>query len=470
MSRLLPLCALFAFPLAWADNQPEKKAEPTETVIRLRIHPAPAPKPALRYQLLPEPRELTPGNALAMYLLCYAEQQTFWFSKEALENREKWQTMPLKELPLAETHKFGYSKGAGPLRYADEASRMERIDWQLLHRIRRDGIRLLLPELQQLRTLASALQVRFRVELAEGRLDDALTTIRTLFALARNVGDHPTLIGNLVGQAIANVTIAPLDELLQQPGCPNLFWALTDLPHPLIELRQAVHMDTLFLNRLFENWSDREPMTEAQQKAAIEGLRDLVRDQNGPPELVKGDIGDWVTGQAKDEARVARSRAALIASGLPADRVKAFPPVQVVLLDEKLQYDIVHDDLAKLNGLPYWQAEPLGHPRPASGPGEGPLLVPLVSGWRVRQAQARLEQRLGMLRCVEAVRLYAAEHGGKLPASLADTRLPLPVDPVTGKEFSYRVEGETAILHGTPPRGMEKIATYNVRYEVTIAK
>jgi hypothetical protein len=68
-----------------------------------------------------------------------------------------------------------------------------------------------------------------------------------------------------------------------------------------------------------------------------------------------------------------------------------------------------------------------------------------------------------LLRCVEAVRIYAAEHDGKLPARLDDVRLPLPVDPATGKPFTYKLDGKTAHLHGEP-------LVVQVRYEVTIAK
>ena len=36
----------------------------------------------------------------------------------------------------------------------------------------------------------------------------------------------------------------------------------------------------------------------------------------------------------------------------------------------------------------------------------------------MRRAAARLDQRLALLRCVEALRMYAAENDGKLPAKL----------------------------------------------------
>src|ERR1700676_1534231 len=106
MPRELAVCALIlALPLAC---RADKETEPTETVIRLTVQPAPAPKPALRYQLLPELREMKPGNPAQEYLMCFMEQNIFWFSKEAVDNREKWQTIPLKDLPLMELRQFSY--------------------------------------------------------------------------------------------------------------------------------------------------------------------------------------------------------------------------------------------------------------------------------------------------------------------------------------------------------------------------
>ena len=87
---------------------------------------------------------------------------------------------------------------------------------------------------------------------------------------------------------------------------------------------------------------------------------------------------------------------------------------------------------------------------------------------KILRARVRLDQRFALLRHVEAIRLYAAAHGGKLPASLADIEVPLPDDPFTGKAFPYRVEGKTAIIQGTPPRSMEKIVGFTVEYHVTI--
>ena len=74
---------------------------------------------------------------------------------------------------------------------------------------------------------------------------------------------------------------------------------------------------------------------------------------------------------------------------------------------------------------------------------------------KLRRTQGRLEQQIALLRHVEALRLYAAEHDGKLPARLSDISVPLPVDPVTGKPFAYAAERNTAHLRGGSLRDRE---------------
>lgn len=52
-----------------------------------------------------------------------------------------------------------------------------------------------------------------------------------------------------------------------------------------------------------------------------------------------------------------------------------------------------------------------------------------------------------MLRLLEALRLYAAQHDARLPDRLDDvTEVPIPIDPVTGRPFEYRRDGAKARL------------------------
>src|SRR5207302_996385 len=99
-----------------------------ETVIRLRVDPMPAPVPALKYQLLPELRELNPGNPAHGYWRCFAEQRGFFFSKEGNSDRARYLAMPLDEL---RKQKIPYY-GGHALHQADWAARLEPLDWQLV--------------------------------------------------------------------------------------------------------------------------------------------------------------------------------------------------------------------------------------------------------------------------------------------------------------------------------------------------
>ena len=465
MVRTLPVCAVLLALAPAAHSQ--KKDKPFEDVIRMTVHPAAAPKPALKYQLLPELREMNPGNPILGYLRCFAEQNNFFFSKQAEDQRERWMAMPLKDLPVKEMR--GY--GGAALRRADYAARLDTPDWQMLLLLRKEGFATLVPDLQQMRVLTRALQVRFRGEAADRRFEDALRTAKTMFALARHTGKHPTLIGDLVAVALAYITIGHLDEMLQQAGCPNLYWALTNVPQPFIGLRAGLQADRLVLANEFGILNEKEPMTESELKKAVEKLQalvHLVRPIDKRPKTEEQTLQAWLDRHTKDKVEVLAARKRLVEFGLPERLVKDIPPVQVLLLDQKRAFEEKRDELAKVMPLPYWQAKPLLSARPVTrdtlGPlGQlGPMLAPMMA--KVRQAQARLEQRFALLRHVEALRLYAAEHDGKLPKQLSDIKLPLPVDPVTGRSFRYTLAGNTATVEGG------SLGSYLVRYVITIAK
>ena len=97
------------------------------------------------------------------------------------------------------------------------------------------------------------------------------------------------------------------------------------------------------------------------------------------------------------------------------------------------------------------------------------LLLPATD--KMVSSRARIDRRLAALRCVEAVRLYAAAHDGKLPASLDEIKdVPLPVDPVNGQPFDYRVAGDRAYLSCSPFPGQPANNTNTPTYELTIKR
>jgi hypothetical protein len=95
------------------------------------------------------------------------------------------------------------------------------------------------------------------------------------------------------------------------------------------------------------------------------------------------------------------------------------------------------------------------------------LLLPAIS--TARFSVTRLDRDIAAIQTVEALRLYAAKNGGKLPARLEDiTEVPVPIDPVNGRLFDYKLEGRSATLEGKAPAGRTP-ENAGLRYIVTMA-
>jgi hypothetical protein len=431
-----------------------------ETLIRLTLSPAPAPKPALRYLLLPELLEMNPGNPIQNYFKCFMEHQKFFFDKDAFDRREKLLAMPLKELAVQELKDYG----GFALKQADWAARLDTPDWQILLKLKTEGVSLMLPDVQNMRPLASALKVRLRAEVAVGRFDDSLRTTKTMFAMARHLGLHPTMIGELVGIAIAYITIGPLEEMLEQPGCPNLYWALTNLPNPLVSIDKGTEGERVLVLAEFRDLDESGTMNAEQLERFIAHMNKLLGEP-GKPMSVRA----WLDARTKDEEVVSAARRRLVEHGLHEEKLVRFSADQVLLLDEKREYVVRRDDSMKIMNLPAWQAEALAAQAQNSKKPPALFADVLEAGvYNIRKAQARLDQRIALLRHIEAIRLYLAEHNSSFPTNLSDLTLPLPVDPFTGKPFRYERTGKTAHLRGSPPAAEQNNANYNVHYELTV--
>ena len=88
----------------------------------------------------------------------------------------------------------------------------------------------------------------------------------------------------------------------------------------------------------------------------------------------------------------------------------------------------------------------------------------------IKQAQARMQQRIDSLRIEEAIRAYAAANEGKFPASLDQIKLPLPTDPISSKAYRYELKDGKATIRGTPPADRAKEPAFNRVLEITIQK
>jgi hypothetical protein len=449
-----------------------------EAPIRLQLTPMPAPVPALRYYLYPELRDQNPGNAVQAYYRAFSPE---WFGSLSRDVKKFNRLTDLSDKPLREFNPSDLKEiseftGWKMLEEIDRAARRPNYDWELTERARTEGYELRLPDVQSMRTFAFLLRLRSQSELSKREFHKAARTLQTGLAMGRHVANGPTLIQGLVGIAIATKILHMVDDWVNLPDAPNLYWALTNLPHPLIDLRSGVEGERLMLDSLFPGYREMladpsiPPPSAQQLQQILQKLLDLQIQAGGPSNSLHGLKGIQIALQDYPEAK-----RFLLEHGRTIEQVEAMPVLHAVFLYETYKYDLPYDDIRKSFGLPYPEAfaiaresaKRFANSESARRQDVAGLLLPAVE--RVMVAPARIERKIAALRCVEAIRLHAATNGGKLPENLTEvTEVPVPIDPWTGKAFEYRLDGTRAFLTGPTPKGEQPSANNSIHYELTI--
>ncbi len=245
---ILVLAACTALAISGrAPAQSAKSADPPKPKAMV-VSPAAAPVPALKYRLVPSSADLNPGDAAPIYLRIRHEmQEEAW--RQISEKPPKWLELPLKDFPTAEARQF-VDIWKNRFKQIDFGAHRKTCDWNYtVPEQRLDVVAIMLPDAQSMRPWGRLLALKARVEIAERRYDDAIRTIETGIAFARHVGEGPFLINGLIGIAIVTQILDQCEDLIAQPGAPNLYWALTALPRPLVGLRDQMELEA----KLFEN-------------------------------------------------------------------------------------------------------------------------------------------------------------------------------------------------------------------------
>ncbi len=464
------------FGHAGASSSPED-----EETVSIVLYPAAAPTPALKYQLLPPFMERIPGNAAVAWNRVPAEMSNYFSRFYALggpwEKLEKWMEIPLGDPREKQYRKTELAKDPdillrprGLYSAMERAARFESCDWQ--QPIREGNyIGILLPEIQQSRTYARLLSAKAHLEIAEGKYDQAVRTLQTGYAEARHIAQSPTMVSGLVALTIAGVMSNQVQQFIQQPAAPNLYWALSALPRPLVDFRLAGEAESNILCLQFPELRD----LDKKRLAPDEWRELLTRVMNDSYALQSSSLPREPYMASLTLLTISGYPTAkhyLVEHGRTAAEVEAMPVAQVVLLYTVKLYDELSDDQFKWFYLPASEgSEGLKH----AGQDLREALasqreaIPLASfllpaSTAAKEAETRSQWVMAALRIFEAMRLYAANHGGRWPDRLSDiTEVPIPVNPYDGKPFLYERHGDKAVLTGE-----HGPTNWHRRYEITL--
>jgi hypothetical protein len=469
----------------------ESRDDADLTIVRMTVTPAAEPVPALKYRLVARDIDIQPGNAAPYYYRAlletskvmkhlrshYGDEYDRWYATgtEAPTIAE----LPVKKLREADNRSL---YGLIEEQLAVATSRRH-CDWELgVEEVRGvDVIAFILSEFQESRELARLVALRTRLAIAEGRYDDAVEAMRRNYRLGCDVAQPPFLVCGLIGIAICGVTNGTAIEMIAQPDSPNLYWALSELPQPPIDMRRAIRVEVAFGPRIFPLIHNAEKTDHSPQewnRLYRQSFRDLATIGGGNLP-VTNEVGAGLVATGVTLLGYPHAKQQLIAQGMERERVERMAVGQVMAIYSERSYQVVADDFEKLWYVPFWEMaerhEELKQrlkEAPARDGGAArevlpvaPLLLPALGA--ARTAQVRLEREVAALRVVEALRMFAASHQGSLPKSLDEiTEVPVPLNPATGKPFKYRLDGRTAIFDLPTSEGFPG---YNRRFEIKIA-
>lgn len=434
----------------------------------LKVSPSPAPVPALGYRLLPLESDLKPGDAAPVYLRLMADVPAERL-RELGEKPLAWFNLPLEKFPAAEARTF-VDSWRPKLEQIAFGARRATCDWgYTLPEQSEHSIEINLSDIIAMRNWARLMAVDTRLKIVDHQEQAAIRAIETGLAFGRHIAEGPFLINALVGIGSAWQALDRIDDLLAQPKTSNLYWSLTALPRPLISLRRPLAIESQLCERILPEITDLDRTRTvgewdarlARFHARMLKLAGTYKPEKPNPRMDTLDgFKQWVLPEARQYLKGRDGK------------TDSLNDSQMILLYFGGKYHDLYDDIYKAAYLPFAEAKPFyaRGQRQLQAAKDGPLWpfpALMANVETCHSAQARLDRKVAALRVVEALRLHAGAEG-RLPGSLEEVKIvPIPDDPLTGRPFAYRLDGDTAVLIGPMPKGPEKLG---LEYRITLRK
>lgn len=451
------------------------------SVYKISVTPAQPPVPVFKYRLTVEPFKTIPGNAITHYLRSLGENSLNGPWNDARDQYgmdvHAWYRLKtrVEDIPLDKLR-----QAAGLFdSYVDDhlrrATMCRDCDWGLAVEDLRglETIGFLLPSVQQTRSMARVLMLRNRLAVIDGRFDDSVDHLRMTYQLGQNVNELHFLVANLVGIAEVGMANEGLLDLIAAKDAPNMYWALAELPEPIISIRDSLRLESSFAMRCFPILMDVETAEYSKEKWS-KSLSELIERIKETMELTTGSNRNPGTSIQSDFLAVAAGMAGytaakqrLLDAGLDPDRVQGMAVAQVLLIDAARDCQILMNEMEKTFYVPYTKMGEFENQAESQVRGSvrlGAILVNLLSPAivQVRQAEVFVQAQVNLLMAIESIRNHIAKTG-KLPESLQELELPVRRNPLTDKPFEFERVGDTVVL------SLQRGGGYWQRYEISIA-
>ena len=368
------------------------------------------------------------------------------------------------------------------------------------------------------------LMIRTCYALEHNDFELAIRSTRSLFAMADNLLKLPMMTNTILTSGNISKGASCVRKLIASGKSPNLYWPLTQIPrfskyhlqavesdrnclfswHPQLKEVDNPNRDTdlsfwqSFATKFIESFQgDTQEILMEIATFAFEGEECEI--ENVPWEKIKEKARKRLLEQAAETYKndptsfeaykeslyspnlqtildeLPRIKQTILDGGYAPERVEQLCAEHLIAIYTVRIHEELLDEVTKWFGVDYltWQAHPNGKAQEAAHQiiqSYGTKLADMAAntlGIFAYEMLTGCEQEIDALRIVEAIRLYAASHDGKLPKKLDKiTEVPIPWDPTTGKSFKYKVEktdeGRLGVLKFTSK------GVWKYRYEIQI--
>ena len=390
----------------------------------------------------------SPGNAAVSYyqaLLLFTQNNDS--GDKSSDDREKvsdWIQKNPDEVNWdeVENHLASY---VASMRELLRGSKMTECDWNLP--MKEQGYMTLLPHLAPMKNLGRLIILQAKLDFYRGNVEQALDCIGACFRIAQHIAKGGTLIEGLVANAVIQQAIQALEEFMQSPDCPNLYWPLTQLSSPLLDTKDSMRWE-MSAEILFDPADLRKGpkhySTEAWRKL-VDKFYSLMGDA-GRDEFTR----DWLS-TGVGLVNYPHAKKLLLDVGFTQNEVDSMPVSEALIRQAWEEITHTRDERMKWYGLPYWQNyKALGELDEGLGFMDkadlfsiiNRMLIPALS--KAQQKFVMLDQKIAMLRAIEACRMQLAETPDQPLSEWPDVAIDFaaPIDPGTGSPILIRSVGD----------------------------
>ena len=179
-----------------------------------------------------------------------------------------------------------------------------------------------------------------------------LRTAKTMFAMSRDLARPRSMLASWSVLRSRLQRTGPGRRWWNSRAAPTSTGRLTSLPVPLVSIDMGTEGERVGIMAEFNGLDNSAVMSAVQIQRFIAHMDKILSQPDKPSISAALDVREG----RKDDRR---GTPPLFEYGLPMERLSRFPSHQVILLDEKQEYEVRRDDSMKLMNLPIWQVQSL---------------------------------------------------------------------------------------------------------------